>query len=364
MKTSLSPLPHTSPALSRASTTLEIGIIPGEGIGPELTDICLRLLERIARRRQWTLKIEHCGPVGLAARECLGKDFPADSVRFVQNVFSRGGAILAGAGGGRFVYDMRRQFRLDWKLNPIRQFRGLARRNHPFDILVVRDNREGLYQGNAQVEETPAGRIVHHTLVTSTEAARTVTDKAAALAATRQGRLTIVAKESGLPEVSRIWREAGEASATAHGVEWHMLEIDFAAYQLVQSPQTFDVVAVPNAFGDILADLGGIVMGSRGTTYGASFTTDGFGVFQTNHGAAYDLADRDTANPAGQIFSLAMMLRESFGQTEAATRLEDAVQDVWASGLHTPDLDLPGGRPCGTSAFAAAVDDRLRELLE
>lgn len=352
-----------TPAASTARTVLQVGIIPGEGIGPELTGICRELLEVLAGRLDWDLRITESGPVGLQARDAAGTDFPPETGAFVASLLDHGGAVLAGAAGGRFVYELRRQLGLDWKLNPIRPWRGLVPEDASWDVLVVRDNREGFYQGTAELREGPDGRTVRHSSLTTTAAVRTVVRQAASWAARRRGHLTVVAKESGLPEASAIWKDEGRAAAAAHGVDFRMMEIDFATYQLVKNPGDFDVIAVPNTFGDILSDLGGVLMGSRGVTHGGSFRTGSGGVFQTNHGAAFDLAGKDLANPAGQILSLAMMLRDALAQPRAADTLEQALQDVWAAGLHTTDLAPRPGRCCGTREFASAVSGRLREIL-
>lgn len=350
-------------AVSGTRLTMPVGLIPGEGIGPELIGICRRLLERMAECRGWELEFSECGPVGLQAREALGADLPSGAEGFVAGVFARGGAVLAGAGGGRFVFELRRRFQLDWKLNPVRRLRGAGSHPYPFDILIVRDNKEGLYQGEVVTEEQTEGAVVRHTLTTRLATVRALVGRAARLAADRSGRLAVVAKESGIPGPSRLWRQAGEEAAAAHGVELRVLEVDFAAYQMVRRPEEFDVIAVPNAFGDILADLGGLLMGSRGATFGASFNPEGLGVFQTNHGAAYDLAGTGTANPAGQMLATALMLREAFGQEEAAVAIETAVQNAWCAGFRTADMDPSAAHPCATEAFAAAVEERLDRAL-
>src|SRR5881275_1420094 len=115
----------------------------------------------------------------------------------------------------------------------------------------------------------------------------------------------------------------------AAGVEFSMLDVDYAAYKLLQEPGSFDVIAAPNCFGDILSDLGGVLAGSRGLTFGASYSAEGAAVYQTNHGAAHDRANTDTANPVAQIFSVAMMLQETFDLPEAGRLIEESVRSLW-----------------------------------
>src|SRR6059058_1632601 len=111
----------------------------------------------------------------------------------------------------------------------------------------------------------------------------------------------------------------------------------------------------PNCFGDILSDLGGVLAGSRGLTFGASYAADGAAVYQTNHGAAHDRAETDTANPVGQIFSLAMMLQQTFGLRSAARLIEDSVRALWRAGWRTADLSEPGCKVAGTRQFGELV---------
>jgi 3-isopropylmalate dehydrogenase len=140
------------------------------------------------------------------------------------------------------------------------------------------------------------------------------------------------------------------------------LEIDNAAFQLIQNPRQFDVVVTSNLFGDVLADLGGVLLGSRGMCYGGSFAESGAAVYQTNHGAARELAGTDRANPVGQIMSLAMLLRESFDLNREAGLIEAAIADVWRQGLRTDDLAEAGCRLVGTREMGESVADAVRRL--
>jgi 3-isopropylmalate dehydrogenase len=137
------------------------------------------------------------------------------------------------------------------------------------------------------------------------------------------------------------------------------MNVDLAAYELIQNPTHFDVIATPNLFGDILADVTGVLVSSRGVTFSGNFDAHGHGVYQTNHGCAHDLAGTDTANPAGQILSLAMLLRESFGLDEAAALVEKSLAEVWRAGWRTADLAEPGCHILGTKAMAKKVAEQV-----
>ncbi len=354
-------------AATNRDRPIVIGVLPGEGVGPQLTDICLQILAVVSRTFGFAAEVQIGGAIGMAALRSSGSVLPPDVCAFCDDVFERGGAVFAGAGGGRFVYDMRRRYQLYVKLNPIMSFPELSgqsavrwRDDPDVDVMIIRDNIGGLYQGSASEHRETGGRRIEQLFEYREADVRAVTDAAAAQAAKRRGHLTIVAKDSGLPELSDLWFECGRASARAHGVSARTIDMDYMVYQFAATPDAFDVVAVPNCFGDLLADLGGIMCGSRGNTYGASFTHGGAGVYQTNHGAAYDLADKDLANPAGQIFSLAMMLSQSFGHHDAAAAIVGAVRQVWRRGVRTADLAGPQCRVVSCSQFGDDVIAALR----
>ena len=160
-------------------------------------------------------------------------------------------------------------------------------------------------------------------------------DVAAEQAAGRRGSLAVVVKSAGIPAVSGLWQECALDSAGEAGVECSFLEVDHAAFQLIQQPHDLDVVAAPDLYGDVLADLGGVLLGSARATYSGNFSSNGAAVYQTNHGCAYDIAGTDTANPAGQIQSLAMLLRDSFGLDREAALIEEGLRATWAAGWRT-----------------------------
>jgi 3-isopropylmalate dehydrogenase len=151
--------------------------------------------------------------------------------------------------------------------------------------------------------------------------------------------------------MSALWREIGTAAARKHGVEAAFMNVDLVAYELIQNAARFDVIVAPNLFGDILADIAGVLVSSRGVTFSGNFNSEGHGVFQTNHGSAHDIAGTDAANPAGQILSLTMLLRESLGLHQAAEIIEASLAEVWRQGFRTADLAEPGCEILGTKAI-------------
>jgi 3-isopropylmalate dehydrogenase len=309
------------------------------------------------------------GAIGKESLRLSGKVLTGEVIDFCREIWDEGGAILAGPGGGSFVYDMRRQFDLYFKLNPVVQFPELAdamRVKLPDkqgrDIVVVRDNVGGLYQGQSEV--SPCGQNVTHRFGYSEQCVSRLLQVAAQIASRRGRRMTVVCKEGGLPDLTRLWFNTAERIAAEHQIQLCRMDIDFAAYQFVAQPEDFDVVAIPNCFGDILADLGGVLMGSRGITYGASYSPSGDGIYQTNHGAAYDLAGKDTANPTGQLLSLAMLLDESAGLREEAALIVSAVRKSWNEGWRTSDLMAPGCRLVGTKEMGEVVSRNIGALAD
>jgi 3-isopropylmalate dehydrogenase len=338
-----------------------LGVLPGEGVGPEVVGAALRVLEALGIGAALDLRMA----APLASPE---KGLTAAEESFFSGILEEGGAVLCGPRGGRFVYELRRRFDIFLKLSPLRVSPALAAlsRLRPAavagaDVLVVRDNAGGVYQGEWGEERGPGGeRVATHRFTERESDVRRVVAAAVTLAAARTGRLAVIGKEGGIPTVTRLWRDVAAETAGAQGVAWELVNVDFAAYRLVQDPRSFDVVVTPNLEGDVLADVGAVLLGSRGASFSGNFNPAGLGVYQTNHGAAADLAGRDAANPLGQIFSLAMLLRESLGRGEEAAAIESAVESVLAEGFRTADLAGDGGKVVGTREMTDRVIDALR----
>jgi 3-isopropylmalate dehydrogenase len=350
-----------------ASEPFVIGVLKGEGVGPEIVDVSLHVLNAVSDAFGRQFYVREGGPIGLTSLRTAGHVLSHGVKAFCRSIFDSAGAILAGPGGGRFVYDLRREFDLFVKLNPILSFSELEeacpiklRSKSPVDIMVVRENRAGLYQGRSRSRHGEGeGRCVVHRFAYAEQDVLSLLMAAAQLASMRRGHVTVVAKEGGLPEMTSLWFDSAKKAAEACGVKLRTMDVDFAAYQMIAHPEEFDVMAVPNCFGDILADLGGVFMGSRGITFGASYSPTGCGVYQTNHGAAHDLAKKNKANPAGQLLSLAMLLRESFGLCEEATAIVNAVRQSWLEGWRTPDIMSKGCRLLGTAEMGDVVAENI-----
>ncbi len=346
-----------------------IGVLKGEGIGNEVVGAALMVLTALESAGDVRFELRTGGIIGTEAEAQHGTPLSREVIDFCRNVFADGGAILAGPGGGRFVYDLRREFDLFCKLSPLRICPALVGDNHikaeylrDVDILLIRENVAGLYQGEwneqpGQNGERTAGQSFRY----SESEVRRILTVAARIAAERRGILHVVIKDGGVPAISRLWRDCAGEITRGMPIQCHLLNVDLAVYRLLQQPQEFDVMVSPNLFGDVLADLGGVLLGSRALSFSGNFSSAGAAVYQTNHGAAYDLAGTNRANPAGQIYSLAMLLRESFGLVRHADIIETALAATWNQGWRTADL-VHDGSPIGTREMAERVAGEVRRL--
>ena len=340
-----------------------IGALPGEGIGAEVVESALEVLRQLELAGGQAVQIERGGPIGLAAEQTAGAALPDEVVRFCGDVFSRGGAILTGAGGGRYVYDLRREFDLFLKLVPVASRFGLPEASplrpetiQDVDLLLVRENLGGVYQGiSEQLVDDEGRRTIRHSFETSQAALLRFLGAAARLAVHRDGVLTVVIKQSGAPALADLWRDSASEAARAAGIECSFVDVDLMAYELIRRPREFDVIAASNLAGDVLSDLAAVLVGSRGLSFSGNFSRLGHAVYQTNHGAAHDIAGHDVANPVGQTLSLAMLLRESLGLDREAYAIEDGVRSAWDRGLRTADIAGSGDRVVGTEEMTTEI---------
>jgi 3-isopropylmalate dehydrogenase len=359
------------PVLGRAGTEpLTIGVLKGEGVGPEVMDATLRVLAALESSTMARFAMRTGGIIGVEAEARCGSPLSTEVVEFCREVFAKDGAVLAGPGGGRFVYDLRREFDLFCKLSPLRVSDALIHDAHikpehlrDVDILLVRENVAGLYQGQWSDSRGQDGeRRAEQSFCYAEPQVRRILNVAARIATQRREVLSVIIKDGGVPAISKLWRDCADEIAKAAGIQHSLLNVDFAAYRLLQHPQEFDVLVAPNLFGDVLSDLGGVLLGSRALSFSGNFSEQGAAVYQTNHGAAYDLSGKNQANPAGQIYSLAMMLRESFDLRNEARLVEEAVAEVWRQGLRTSDLVCNGHRALTTSEMGELVAENVIRL--
>jgi 3-isopropylmalate dehydrogenase len=340
------------------SAPYAVGVLPGEGIGPEVVAAALTVLDAVADTfgLEFDIRLsDELGPPGPH-----GRMLDQGAATFFDEIFAAGAPAFCGAVSGRFVYELRAHYALYCKLVPVRPLAVLAdasivrpERVDGVDVLIVRDNMGGLYQGGFGRRD--GGRVAYQEVVYDADQVDRLLQVALRAAQARRGRLAVITKSGGIPEVSALWRERASVAAAGLDVDVEDVEVDNACFQLVADPRRFDVVAAPNMLGDVVSDTAALVLGSRGMALSANFGDDGQAVYQTGHGAAYDLAGTDTANPVAQIQALAMLLRESLGLPDAARAVEQAVVATLTAGHRTFDIAGPGSTVVGTRALAELV---------
>jgi len=354
------------------SSTHTIGVLLGEGVGPEVVPVALTLLKMLEQHSSRRFEILTGGLIGYPAIDKYGKVLTDEVVGFAKSILDVGGSLFCGPGGQRFVYELRKEFALFCKFTPLEPFPELARAGvvraetvQKTNIIAVRENSAGLYQGNwEEGVHTDGSRFAKHCFEYEEQQVKEILEVSMRLASTRRNRLHVVLKPGGAPSISKLWRDCTEELAPAYGVDCFEQEIDNAVYQLIADPSQFDVIVSPNMFGDVLADCGGLLLASRGLSYSGNFDRNGRGVYQTGHGAARDIAGKGIANPIAQILSLGMMLRESYDWPEADAALREAIRETLRAGYCTADIMMPGCTVCGTEDFGEQLRIRLARILE
>ncbi len=356
--------------LSLKNTQLPVALLPGEGIGPELMAACRPLFTAIEQHTAYRFDLACGGKIGKEALEESGSCLTDDVVAFCQQSFARKAPLFCGPGGDRFVYQLRKKFDIYAKFVPLLPLPALQDTGpmrsatvRDVDILLIRDNVGGVYQGSWHLESTAQGRRARHSFHYDEGQVRRIVALAVAAARQRRGHLCVVHKPGGTPAISELWVDVARECVAGSGVELRFLEVDTAAYLLLAEATSFDVVVTPNLFGDVLADAAALLLGSRGMSYSWNVNASGNAVYQTAHGAAYDLAGRGVANPLGQIQSLAALLHESFGLSQIAAALVVACNSVLAQGWRTADIRAPGSRLLSTAAMGAAVAEEFAATL-
>jgi isocitrate dehydrogenase (NAD+) len=332
--------------------THRVTLIPGDGIGPELAAATRRVLDASGIAFEW--EIVEAGEAAIAE---YGKPLPdhvLESVR--RNRVAIKGPITTPVGSGfRSVnVSLRQALDLYANLRPARSMKGLDTRYEDVDLVIVRENTEDLYAGiEHMVGRDAAESIKIITRYASERIARFAFDYAVA-----NGRhmVTAVHKANIMKLSDGLFLESCRTVAAEYEgrVEFQDRIVDNMCMQLVQKPELYDVLVLPNLYGDIVSDLCAGLVGGLGVAPGANIGTEA-AVFEPVHGSAPKYAGMDKANPTAMILSGALMLRH-LGYPDHATRLETAVREIIAEGRATT-YDLGGST--GTAGFADAVIDRL-----
>ncbi len=349
---------------------MKIAVLAGDGIGPEIVAQAVRVLDHL-KNDGLEIELEH-GLIGGCAVDATGEPYPEATHRLA----SEADAVLLGAVGGpqydalprhqrpeRGLLAIRKALNLFANLRPAILYPELANASSlkydvvaGLDIMIVRELTGDIYFGEPRGIETRDGqRVGFNTMIYSESEIRRIAHVAFQAAAKRQGKLCSVDKMNVL-ECTQLWRDVvSEVAQQYPQVTLSHMLVDNAAMQLVRNPKQFDVIVTGNMFGDILSDEASMLTGSIGMLPSASLDENNKGLYEPIHGSAPDIAGKDLANPLATILSVAMMLRYTFNQEEAAQRIEIAVKKVLASGYRTKDIDEPGMKSVGTKAMGDAV---------
>ena len=348
-----------------------VAVLPGDGIGPEVTAEAVRVLNAVGDLYGHRFRTKHYS-IGAAGVLEDGTALPERTRAGVLDTE----AILLGAVGSPALANATGNRRPEAGLLALRQLLGAYANLRPISVhpallhvsplrperlqgvnlLIVRELTGGLYYGQ------PRGRDDHeavNTLRYSVSEIERVARVAFRAARERRSLVTSVDKANVL-EVSQLWRDTVTRVGTEYpDVKLEHLYVDFAAMRLVSNPATFDVLLTENLFGDILSDEAAVLTGSLGLLPSASLG-EGPGLFEPVHGSAPDIAGRGVANPIGAIASVAMLLRHGLGLVEAAKAVERAIDAVLEAGARTPDLATAGERTLSTEEIGAEI---VRQVL-
>lgn len=333
---------------------IKLAVIHGDGIGPEVVDQALRVLDRVGEKFGHSFQYTNVLAGGCAIDAC-GQCLPQETI----DVCKASDAVLLGAVGGwqwdtlpgnerpeRALLGLRSALGLFANLRPALLFDELidATPLRPeivaggLDLVVVRELTGGIYFGEKGFRDTPLGPAAYDVEQYAEGEVERIARVAFDMAMKRSKRLTSVDKANVL-ESSRLWRRVvTEVSKDYPEVTLEHLYVDNTAMQLVKDPRQFDVLVTSNLFGDILSDEASMITGSIGMLPSASLAIGNFGMYEPVHGSAPDIAGQDKANPMATILSVAMMLRYTFGLTAEADAVEAAVKTVLHKGYRTPDL--------------------------
>lgn len=355
----------------------KIAVLPGDGIGPEIINEAVLLLEDVAKKFNHQFEYSY-GRIGGIAVDELGTPLPDETIQ----ICKESDAVLLGAVGGpkwdgeiparkpeTGLLGIRKELGLYANLRPITFFPTLINSSplkpevvENVDILILRELTGGIYFG------TPRGRkegsngieVIDTLFYTETEIERIVR-KSFELARKRRKKLTSVDKANVL-ESSRLWREVANRVANEFpDVQLNHLLVDNAAMQLIVNPRQFDVIVTENMFGDILSDEASVITGSLGMLPSASIGESGPGLYEPIHGSAPDIAGQNIANPLATLSSVALLLRHSLGLEREAVVVEQAIEQALSMGYRTKDIASKGEKTLTTKEMGEVVRGLIKQ---
>lgn len=353
----------------------KVAVIPGDGIGVDITAEALKVMDKVAAKYDTKLNFTEV-KAGGAAIDAFGTPLPEETLEVCKN----SDAVLLGAVGGpkwdvlpgdqrpeKALLGLRGGLGLYANLRPAKVYNILKSASplknsiidEGVDLLVVRELIGGIYFGERGRKQDNGINSAYDTEAYNVEEIKRIAHVAFKSAMKRRKKVTSVDKANIL-ESSRLWRETVEQVAMEYPeVELNHLYVDNTAMQLVRKPSQFDVILTSNMFGDILSDEASMITGSIGMLASSSLREDSFGMYEPIHGSAPDIAGMDIANPLAQILSGAMLLEYSLNMPQAARDIENAVEKVLNNGYRTGDIYTEGTTKVGTKEMGRLVLEEI-----
>lgn len=357
----------------------KITVIKGDGIGPEIVNEAIKVLNAVAEKYHHTFKYTDI-LMGGASIDVHGVPLTDEAIEIAK----ANDAVLLGSIGGDTTtspwYKLAPSLRPEAGLLKIRKALGLFANLRPaylydelkeacplkeelteecFDMMIMRELTGGLYFGDRETKEIDGQLVAHDNLIYSESEIRRIAKRGFDIAMKRRKKVTSVDKANVL-DSSRLWRKVvNEVAKDYPEVKLEHMLVDNCAMQLVKNPHQFDVILTENMFGDILSDEASMITGSIGMLSSASLRDDSFGMYEPSHGSAPDIAGKNIANPIATILSVAMMLRYSFDMDQEANDVEDAIEKVLKAGYRTVDIMSEGNKEVSCSQMGDLIVENL-----
>lgn len=356
-----------------------IAVIKGDGIGPEIVDETIKILNAICKKYNHKFNYNEI-LMGGASIDKYGIPLTDEAI----NIAQKSHAVLLGAIGGNpdtspwyksephlrpeaGLLKLRKSLNLYANLRPAFLYNALKEAcplkeeliKNGFDMIVVRELTGGIYFGERETKEINNQLVATDNLTYSQEEIQRITIKAYETAMKRNNKLTSVDKANVL-DSSRLWRNiVNEISKDYPKVTTEHMLVDNCAMQLIKDPTQFDVILTENMFGDILSDEASMITGSIGMLPSASLSDGSFGMYEPSHGSAPDIAGKNIANPIATILSAAMMLRYSFDMIKEADDIEKSINNVINNGCRTEDIASENTKIVTTSEMGNLIIENI-----
>ena len=358
----------------------KVGVISGDGIGPEIVTEAKKVLDKIADKYGHSFNYTDI-LMGGCSIDATGVPLTDEAIATALD----SDAVLMGSIGGNTatspwyklapelrpeagLLKLRKSLNLFANLRPAYLYKELAAAcplrsdiiGDGFDMMIMRELTGGLYFGARETKEVDGVVTATDTLTYNENEIRRIAKRGFDIAMKRRKKVTSVDKANVL-DSSRLWRAVVEEVAKDYeDVTYEHMLVDNCAMQLVNNPRQFDVILTENMFGDILSDEASMITGSIGMLSSASLAEGTFGLYEPSHGSAPDIAGQDIANPIATILSAAMMLRYSFDLDKEADEIEAAVKAVLADGYRTVDIMSDGMKKVGCKEMGQLIIDKIK----